>query len=77
MTEDSKNVLEAGLALPIDDRLEVAEQLLLSLSPQQQDEVDAAWTREIERRLEEIHSGREALISHEEVMERFKTRKKI
>lgn len=77
MTERSKSVLEAGLSLPVDDRLEVAEQLLLSLSPEQQAEVDAAWMSEIERRLEETDSGRATLISHEEMLERLKTRKRV
>ena len=77
MTDDAKHVLQAGLALPVDDRLDLAEHLLLSLPPDRRAEIDAAWDIDINRRLEEIDSGRATLLTHEEAMERLRARRKV
>jgi len=53
-------------ALPPEDRVRLAEELLASV--QEADaEVDAAWEEEIKRRIAEIDSGKAKLIPAEEV----------
>jgi putative addiction module component (TIGR02574 family) len=53
--------------LSAEDRARLAEELLESLDPEPESEVEAAWDREIERRVTEVESGTVKLISAEEV----------
>ena len=54
-------------ALPAEDRARLAEELLESLQGETDADAEAAWDREIERRVAEIESGSVRLISAEEV----------
>ena len=53
--------------LPSTDRARLAEELLDSLQGDSDAEADAAWDREIERRVAEIEAGTVKLISAEDV----------
>ncbi len=53
--------------LSAEDRARLAEELLESLDQEPESEVEAAWDREIERRVFEIESGTAKLIPAEEV----------
>ena len=53
-------------ALPPEDRVRLAEELLASVQ-EAHAEVDAAWEEEIKRRIAEIDSGKAKLIPAEEV----------
>ena len=53
--------------LSAEDRARLAEELLESLDQEPESEVEAAWDREIERRVAEVESGTAKLISAEEV----------
>ena len=48
--------------LPPEDRARLAEELLESLEQDPDSEVDAAWDREIERRVAEVEAGTAKLI---------------
>ena len=54
-------------ALSAEDRARLAEELLESLDGEAEVEADAAWDREIERRVAEIQSGASVLIAAEDV----------
>ena len=54
-------------ALSNEDRARLAEELLDSLHGDSDAEADAAWDREIERRVAEVESGAVQLIPAEEV----------
>ena len=54
-------------ALPAEDRARLAEELLESLQGEADADAEAAWDREIERRVAEIESGAARLIPAEEV----------
>ena len=54
-------------ALPAEDRARLAEELLESLQGEADADAEAAWDREIERRVAEIESGAVRLIPAEEV----------
>lgn len=54
-------------ALSAEDRARLAEELLDSLHGQSDAEADAAWDREIERRVAQVESGAVELIPAEEV----------
>ena len=53
--------------LPAEDRARLAEELLESLQEESDGEDEAAWDREIERRITEIESGAVELIPAEDV----------
>ena len=50
-----------------EDRARLAEDLLASLQDEPQSEVEAAWDREIERRVEQVRVGTARLIPAEDV----------
>ncbi len=54
-------------ALSAEDRARLAEELLESLQGEADADAEAAWDREIERRVAEIESGSVRLVSAEEV----------
>lgn len=72
MTETASDILKKALALPAEARAAIASSLLESLDEGAADEgVEAAWSEEIKRRIEEIDSGKVKLIPYEEVRRRM------
>ena len=61
-----EHVIEAALKLPEKDRLEIAERLYESLEAWPDPEVDEAWAREIERRMQAADSGESKPVPWEE-----------
>ena len=57
MTKVATNLLEQALNLPEHDRAEIAARLLESLDGNDQEGVDEAWAREIERRCAALDGG--------------------
>jgi putative addiction module component (TIGR02574 family) len=49
--------LEDALTLPPDERVDVAVALMDSLNEQEDEGVEEAWAKEIERRIQEVESG--------------------
>ena len=58
MTGEAKELLEKALALPDEERAELAGTLLSSLDAAEDPDADLAWQREIARRAAEVHEGR-------------------
>ena len=71
MIVTTEQIAAAALALPEEDRLELADRLLESLDGPPDDDVDRAWADEIARRLEEVRSGKVATITWEEARKRI------
>jgi putative addiction module component (TIGR02574 family) len=71
--EEIKN---AALALPPEAREMLAEHLMASLDPEDHEEIDPLWLKEIERRDNEIEDGIVTPIPGEEVMARLRSRYK-
>jgi putative addiction module component (TIGR02574 family) len=72
MTEEASDILKRALALPTEARAAIASSLLESLDESPADEgVESAWSEEIQRRIEEIDSGKVQLIPYEEVRRRL------
>jgi len=57
MAKLAENIIKAAVKLPQKDRLRVVERLLNTLEPEAEQDVDAAWAAEIERRSREIKAG--------------------
>ncbi len=75
MSPEVSELLKKALALPPKARAALAESLLESLDDQPAEEgVEAAWSEEIKRRIEEIDSGKVQMIPYEEVRRRLLAR---
>jgi putative addiction module component (TIGR02574 family) len=57
MAKATENVLQNALLLPVSDRAELAAALLASLDGEPEEDVEAAWSAEIERRASRVRSG--------------------
>jgi putative addiction module component (TIGR02574 family) len=72
MSPDVSELLKKALALPPEARAALAGSILESLDDEPADEgVEAAWSEEIKRRIEEIDSGKVQMIPYEEVRRRL------
>jgi putative addiction module component (TIGR02574 family) len=72
MTEEASDILKRALTLPAEARAAIASSLLESLDEgPAKDGVEAAWSDEIQRRIDEIDSGKVQLIPYEEVRRRM------
>ena len=73
MTPRAQELLREALSLPIDERADVAAELLASLDDDGTDdvaEVEAAWAAEIERRARRVIAGESSGIAWEDVRRR-------
>lgn len=68
MNTQSEQILQSALALPELERAEIAASLIQSLDSETDDDADAAWAAEIQRRIEEIDNGDVKLIPWDDVM---------
>lgn len=57
MKTSARSILNAALRLPEPDQIELATELLAHLEGPPDEDVDAAWAAEIERRTWEIERG--------------------
>jgi putative addiction module component (TIGR02574 family) len=69
-----EEIMSAALALPPGSRAMLAEHLLESLDAEDQEQIDALWAKEAERRDREIEEGIVTPIPGEEVMNRLRSR---
>lgn len=67
MKRDASDILKAALGLPPDARWALVGFLLDSLDDEADEDTEAAWQREIARRLEEVDAGRAKPIPWAEV----------
>jgi putative addiction module component (TIGR02574 family) len=74
MVELAEKIYEQALDLPIDDRLILIDKLLISTNLPTQNDINQAWSKEVERRCQELDSGKARLISGDEVFEKIKKR---
>jgi putative addiction module component (TIGR02574 family) len=72
MTQRAQDLLREALALPLDERADVAAQLLASLDDEDvaTDDIEAAWAVEIEKRARRVVSGQSEGIPWEDVRRR-------
>ena len=68
MNTHLQQILRSALALPESDRAEIAASLIHSLDTGTDEDADAAWAAEIQRRIESIDNGEVKLVPWDEVM---------
>ena len=69
----TKKLIEEIESLPVEDRVLVADSVLKSLNPVDQ-EIEKKWIEVAEKRLDELKSGEVKGISGEEVFEKIQKR---
>jgi len=67
MTRETSQLIEEAMKLPAEARAAIAGSLLESLEGPMDEGVEEAWAHEIERRLEELDSGKAKTIPWSEV----------
>ncbi|MBN2001380.1 addiction module protein [candidate division KSB1 bacterium] len=72
MTNLAEKLYQQALDLPIDDRLVLIDKLLMSTNLPTQKDIDQAWSKEVERRCQELETGKAKLIPGEQVFEKIK-----
>ena len=72
MVQRTQELIREALALPVDERADVAAQLLASLDKEDvaTEDIQAAWAEEIEKRARRVLSGQSEGIPWEEVRRR-------
>ena len=70
MTREVHELLKQALALPDEDRAELAGTLIASLDTTVEDNVEAAWQQEITRRAADLQFGKLKTTSWNDVQEK-------
>lgn len=70
----SKSVIASALQLPREERARVAREIIASLDDPADQDVEAAWLAEVERRLDEVERGTAKLVPWEAVRQRVTDR---
>ncbi len=71
MNTASDRIVDEALSLPVEERLNLVEKLLMSLNLPIDDEIDRLWAEEAERRVSEIEEGKVTPIPGEAVFARI------
>ncbi len=74
MDTQAQQILQTALTLPPDDRVEIAESLMVSLDEERAAKIGAAWSDEIQRRIELSDKGQVPRIPAEQVMREMRER---
>jgi putative addiction module component (TIGR02574 family) len=74
MKREAAEILKAALALPTEDRAALAGSLLESLDTEVDEDVEAAWGNEVNRRVTELDRGAVQTIPWPEVRRRLAAR---
>jgi putative addiction module component (TIGR02574 family) len=70
MTQEAQELLQKALALPENERAELAGNLISSLDATVDPDVDAAWQQEVVRRLDQVQSDEVKTVAWEKVRQK-------
>jgi len=70
---EGHDLLQKALALPENERAELAGNLISSLDATVDQDADASWQQEVARRLHEVQSGKVETSSWEDVQQKGRT----
>ena len=76
MLSTFEDILNAALSLPSEARAMLVERLLTSFDEPNQEDIDAAWAEEAERRSRELDEGIVQAVDGELVLQRLRSRYK-
>ena len=69
-------IFQAAMKLSEDERIELADRLFFSVTPERQAEVEQAWASEAERRYQAYKDGRLGTVDYTEAMRAIRERLK-
>ncbi len=72
MPLSTEQIKAEALRLPVSERARLAEELISSLD--EDENVEAEWAEEIERRLADVRQGRVELVDADDVLTRLRAR---
>ncbi|MCP4675685.1 MAG: addiction module protein [Deltaproteobacteria bacterium] len=72
MSTANEDIVSRALALPVDARVQLVEQLLGSLNIPTRKDINDLWANEAERRVSQIDKGEVELVPGEEVFSRIR-----
>lgn len=72
MPELSEKMREEALSLPVELRIQLVDELLKSLNVPADEDVDALWAEEAERRVAQVDRGEVETVPGETVFERVR-----
>ncbi|MDY7005588.1 MAG: addiction module protein [Cyanobacteriota bacterium] len=72
MTTAYDDIFSAALSLPPGSRAMLAEHLLKSLDADSQQEIDALWEIEAEKRIAEVEQGKVEIVSRQQVFKNLR-----
>ncbi len=70
----SRKIYEQAINLPVQERLVLIDKLLISTNLPIQENIDLAWSAEVERRCQELDRKEARLVSGEEVFKKIRKR---
>ena len=73
MMQEAQELLKKALALPDKERADLAGSLIDSLDDTVDENAEAAWQKEIVRRLEDVQSGKVKTTSWDDVRQKGRT----
>ena len=73
MTTATMDLMEKVKLLPIDMKIELVDKILESLTPNQK-EIDELWKVEVERRIDDLESGKAKTVPGEQVFANIRER---
>jgi putative addiction module component (TIGR02574 family) len=68
------SIFEAAMQLSDDERIELADRLFFSISPERQAEVERSWAEEAQRRFEAYKDGRIESVPYDDVRRSIRER---
>lgn len=71
MSGKGQKLLEEALALPADERADMAATLIDSLDEREDEAIEEAWAREVKRRIQEVESNEVKTIPWSEARKRI------
>jgi putative addiction module component (TIGR02574 family) len=71
MRHHAEAVLQEALNLPEEERTEIVTALLVSLEPEPEADVEAAWRQEVRARVAALEAGEVKMTSWEEIRDGF------
>ena len=74
MTTQAVSLADQALSLPSEDRVYLVDKLLESLNASGTEEIDRLWAEEVEKRIDDLGSGRVKAISGEQVFSEIRDR---
>lgn len=74
MSDPARQLESKALKLPAKDRARLAKRLIASLDPEPEEGAEEAWAREIERRVEELRTGKVRARPAEDVLRQIRSK---